>query len=230
MKDVDGQNECELAENPGDQGETRMAFREDVNLDHHEVEVPGGDLGYHEVEVPGGDLGHHEVEVPGGDLGHHEVEGPGGDLGHHEGEVPGGDLGHHEVEVPGGDLGHHKVEVPGEDLGNQEMEVSGPAQGAHDDQQEQNSLGNTHVLLLASGDKHILHFYTAFQPIFAHFKRSRYADKFIMITDLSQMSALEQELGRDENDEVFSSSYHLIHPQNPCQTGLWLVGIERGIY
>ena len=51
-----------------------------------------------------------------------------------------------------------------------------------------------------------------------------------MTSGLSQMAALEHEVGRDENDEEFNESGCLIHPQNPCHTGLTFIAIEEGNY
>ena len=73
-------------------------------------------------------------------------------------------------------------------------------------------------------------FFAAFQPLFAYFKRSRYAEKFLMMTDVTQINVLEYVLVRDDDDdEEFGVSHSLLHPTNPCHFDIWLVGIENGV-
>lgn len=66
---------------------------------------------------------------------------------------------------------------------------------------------------------------SAFQPVFAHFRKSRYADKFVLVTQLEQLRALERKLDFDQLDDEFFD----IHQQNPCKMNCWLTGIQNGM-
>ena len=45
-----------------------------------------------------------------------------------------------------------------------------------------------------------------------------------MMTDVTQINALEYVLVRDDDDdEEFGVSHSLLHPMNPCHFDIWLV-------
>ena len=58
---------------------------------------------------------------------------------------------------------------------------------------------------------------TVCEPMFAHFRKSRYEEKYVMVSGVSQVAALEREFGRDENDEDFDQENQVLHSQNPCK-------------
>ena len=66
-----------------------------------------------------------------------------------------------------------------------------------------------------------------FQPLFAIFNESRYAHKFIMMSDLTQQEALKRSCSDLELQELIDSSENLL-PDNPCKMGIWLTAIQNG--
>ena len=51
-----------------------------------------------------------------------------------------------------------------------------------------------------------------------------------MMTDITQINALEYVLVRDDDDdEEFGVSHSLLHPTNPCNFDIRLVGIKNGV-
>ena len=75
-------------------------------------------------------------------------------------------------------------------------------------------------------------YFTDYEPLFAYFQKSRYAEKYIMTSSLSQIAALEYQMRHNENgDELdeLDQVKQLLHIENPCKFGLWIVGIQNGM-
>ena len=68
------------------------------------------------------------------------------------------------------------------------------------------------------------------QPVFARFIKSRYAETFLMTSNLTQLDVLKCEMELDQCDDVFYNPDHrVILPDNPLNMDVWLVGIQNGI-
>ena len=76
---------------------------------------------------------------------------------------------------------------------------------------------------------------TACEPLFAHFRESRYEQKFVMVSNLTQKRVLQDKLDFDEDrmhevDDILESNSNrpVLFPDNPCKLGFWLTGIQNG--
>ena len=76
---------------------------------------------------------------------------------------------------------------------------------------------------------------TACEPLFAHFRESRYEQKFVMVSNLTQKRVLQDKLDFDEDrmhevDDILESNPNrpVLFPDNLCKLGFWLTGIQNG--
>lgn len=70
------------------------------------------------------------------------------------------------------------------------------------------------------------------QPVFAWFIKSRYAEKFVTTSNLTQLDVLQCEMELDQCDDVFyniNPDRRVILPNNPLNMDIWFVGIQNGI-
>ena len=77
--------------------------------------------------------------------------------------------------------------------------------------------------------------FIAFTPLFAEFKKSKYAEKFSLANGLTQDSVLGWKLeDLDRSHEVQDAlasnpQRRILFPDNPCHLGFLFVGIQEGL-
>lgn len=88
--------------------------------------------------------------------------------------------------------------------------------------------GNLNAKMIIYNNIYIIIINLEFEPLFAMFTKSRYADKYVMKADMTQQSALMESNNEAMCDTVYEDDEHT-KTLNPCEFGFLLHGLRTSM-